>query len=143
MQLKYGRDFFIRQAKGSDFKEAVSLVKLHHDEALANTLNEHFMPFLADPLLYMRVILNSNGVLIGFLLAERARIVTLAINPNFLRKEVRDEVTGQLAEWAKQHNAGKLAVPRVLSSNDLKAFWKHSGLKVEPTISGYEEIEFT
>jgi hypothetical protein len=143
MQLTYGRDFFIRQAKGSDFKEAVSLVGLHHDETLASTLNEQFMPFLADPLLYMRVILNSNGVLIGFLLAERARVLTLAINPNFLRKEVRDEVTKQLGDWARLHNSGKLAVPRALSANDWKAFWKDKGFKVEPAISGYEEIEFT
>jgi hypothetical protein len=131
MQLKFERDFFIRHALGSDLNEIAALAK------------ESFDPtFFSREDLFFKVILNSNGVLIGVLLAETTKVVTIAINPNFLRKEVRDEVTRQLKEWASAHNGGKILIPRPLSRDDWKAYWKRAHLKVEVGPEGFEVLEF-
>ena len=142
MQLKFGRDFLMRTARASDLKEVVALVLANHKTEISEQISRDFLSYIGREDLLFQVILNSNGVLIGTLLLEPTQIVTIAINPNFLRKEVRDEVTNRLKTWALEQNAGKLLVPRELSANDWKAYWKRNGLQVDEHGAGTELIQF-
>ena len=142
MQLKFERDFFIRPTRGSDKGEVVGLIQKLHSTEIGAQIEGSFANLLATKDIFFKVLLNSNGVLIGGILCEKTKIVTLAINPNFLRKEVRDEVTRQLKVWADTENGGTLLVPKEIAAGDWKAYWKHNAVKVEGGGVGVETLEF-
>ena len=141
MQLKFGRDFFMRPARGSDRNEVVALVEKEGSAELAQRLAADFSAFLVSPELYFQVILNSNGVLIGAIVAEKNKLSALAINPNFLRREVRDEVRKQLADWAAPYS-NTLIVAREVIAGDWKSYLKHHAVKIESAEAGHESVLF-
>jgi hypothetical protein len=141
MQLKFGRDFLMRPARGSDRNEVVALVQKHGNASLAERMNLDFQHFLNGAELYFQVILNSNGVLIGAIYIEREKLEALAINPNFLRREVRDEVKRVLQEWAKQYSNVLIAAKEMVAG-DWKAYFKHNGVKMDSSNPGHEALEF-
>ena len=130
MQLKFERDFFIRPARGSDLDEVVALVAKHHSTEVSAKIQAEFAALSSNSEVFFKVLLNSNGVLIGALLADHTRIMTLSVNPNFLRREVRDEINKQLKDWTQAHSGGKLAAPKDLIAGDWKAYFKHHGVKI-------------
>jgi hypothetical protein len=142
MQLKFERDFFIRPARGSDLGEVVALIAKHHSTEVSAHVHKDFSTFSGDAKTYFRVILNSNGVLIGAILADTQAIMTLSVNPNFLRREVRDEITRQLKSWANDHSGGKLTIPKEVVAGDWKAYFKHHGVSVENGKQGVDLLEF-
>ena len=134
MQLKFERDFFIRPARGSDQKECLILIQKYHSGQVYEDISARFMSFLEKPDLFFKVLLNSNGMLIGVCIAHQTQILTLAINVNFLRREVRDEISRELKDWAKAQNAGKISVPRELIAGDWKRYFKQKGVKIESSV---------
>jgi hypothetical protein len=141
MQLKFGRDFFIRPARGSDRNEVIALIEKEGSSPVAVRVGEDFLGFLNRPELYFRVILNSNGIMIGAIVIEKNKLEALAINPNFLRRELRDEVKNQLSDWAIPH-ANRLVVAREIIAGDWKSYFKQNAVKIEPEVPGFESLDF-
>ena len=142
MQLKFQQDFFFRAVRGTDRAEILELVKKHQSDEAAQGLGPDFTSGDPDPSLFFQVILNSNGVLIGVLRIIHGKLDLLAVNPNFLKKELKEALFAQVREWCMAHTGGKLQpVPKLLVG-DWKTFFKQAGAKFEIDLPGPEWIEF-
>ena len=141
MQLKYKRDFFLRNATLSDQNEAVALVEKHQSAEASQKLCGNFAEMLKMSDSFFKVALNSNGVVIGVMFAAPEEFEILAVNPNFLKQEVKEVLFQELGEWAKGACGGKLKVAPRLVTGDWKTFVKHAGMKME-NASGAEWILF-
>jgi|GEM_PF-3319951 len=138
MQLRDQKSFFIRPATASDRAEVLALA----NESAAE-LDAGFSSYLADGECLFEVIINSNGVLIGAFLCIRDEWRMLAMNPNFLKKEIRAAVLNQVRDWAEKKAQGRLTLkPRVIVG-DWKTFLKSQGVRFETAPDGADVIDLS
>ncbi len=142
MQLKFQQDFFLRPLRASDRREVVALIQKHQSMTVAQSVEEHFAASLEDTENYFRVILNSNGVLIGVVRVIHSKLDILAVNPNFMKKELKDTLFNELREWAMARSGGKLELASKLIVGDWKTFFKQAGAKIEFEAGAVEWLEF-
>ena len=142
MQLKYKRDFFIRNGTFSDQPEVLALVEKHQNSEAAQQLKANFASILNQTPHFFKTLLNSNGVVIGALHASPEQFEILAVNPNFLKQEVKEVILAELKEWSLAHHAGKVKIAPRLISGDWKSFFKQAGVKMEKLSEGTEWLLF-
>ena len=143
MEFKYQRDFFIRPLRTSDLLEVSALIR-KESERLATQVTDGALSAVdsADALVCSRVILNSNGVLIGFFRIHHGVWDALAVNPNFLKQELREAVLKEIREWAMSHSGGKLQLQKNLIVSDWKSFLKQAQVRFEFEPPATEWLEF-
>ena len=142
MQLKFEQDFFFRPVRGIDRAEILTLVQKHQSAEAAQGVEAHFGDEGPEKKQLFRAIRNSNGVLIGVFRILNGKLDLLAVNPNFLKKELRDALFVQVREWCMGHSGGKLQLLPKLVVGDWKTFFKQAGAKFELDPPGSEWIEF-
>ncbi len=125
----------------SDQSEALALVEKHQGAEVSQKLRANFAENVNSTTSFFKVVLNSNGVVIGVLFSSPEQFEILSMNPNFLKQEVKEVLFQELGEWAKSAHGGKLKTAPRLITGDWKAFVKQSGLKME-NLHGTEWILF-
>lgn len=146
MQLKYLKDFIHRRATVSDQAEVKELVEKFGIGDLESFWTEDFNEICANSHLLSEVILNSNGVLIAFVLASVDEWRVLAANPNFLKTELRLFLHSLIKDWAKTHSSGKLKSKSKMITGHWKTFLKQQGVQIEPLRMngvGFDQIDFS
>jgi hypothetical protein len=145
MQLDHQKDFFFRPATGSDQSEVLDLVRKFGGPSatpeMTNHLKDRFVKIASDSSFLFKVALNSNGVIIGTFLCGQSEWLMLAMNPNFMKKEVKEVLFVEVKAWALAAD-GKLALASKLITGDWKAFVKSQGASIEKLSNGVEQIKF-
>lgn len=86
---------------------------------------------------FFKVVLNSNGIVIGVFQGTKDSFEILAVNPNFLKREVKETIFSEIAEWATQKQIPKIKLASKLIIGKWKTYVKQfSGYKMEESREG-------
>ena len=145
MKLQSQKDFFIRPGTLSDQNEVMSLVQSQGAGKDIEILSGEFGKILQDPQVLFKVVVNSNGVVIGLLWCTNVFWKVWAVNPNFRKQELQLGLLNEAKVWAETQGGALLAEPNLIFG-DLKSFMKRQGVTLERvtegTHKGLESIRF-
>jgi hypothetical protein len=154
MEFQFQKDFLFRLATASDRGDVLALWEKYG--FTAREISEHspmqsvlesavqFSNFLSQADQLFLVALNSNGVMIGCLICTQTEWRELVVNPNFMKKAVKELLLGEVKKWAiAQGNPHFIELKSKLITGDWKAFVKKMGYRIEVAPSGREKLVFT
>jgi hypothetical protein len=156
MEFQFQKDFIFRKATASDRGEALALFQKYANlpaekSSASETENElgaalasspQFVQLLAQKDDLFLVALNLNGVMIGYLYCRQLEWRELVVNPNFMKKEVKEALLGEVKKWASAHAQNFIWLKPKLITGGWKAFVKNAGCKIDNAGSGKEKLIF-
>ncbi len=142
MQFKFKQDFFERPLLVSDQNEVLELIDRYQNADFAISLKAKFAQMIKSEASFLRVFLNSNGMIFGVVLYFEGMLQVLAFNPNFRGAELKDVLFQELKKWAIEHTGGTLVVAPKLISGDWRAFFAKAGVKFELAQNEVKSLSF-